>query len=216
MIVLQLYSDPLILAERVPFLNILWHWKSSRGKNLRLCLWDLIDAHLRSIEWLFVLLLWLLSRPVSREDCPIVVLSSSWDQYLPLFVLLLMAIRCEFLVQTFKKLHLFLIFILFVFYGCKSYLFWICSVRIPRRDKCWILSWRLGRRREHPPILCRLQHVPTFDIFNVVIRRTSEQLGKWLIVRGSCWDVTTTLWIIKLLLSFLAGFLLSSPVRLWL
>ena len=117
-IVLQLYGYSLILSEWISFLNILWHWMSSRGKYLRLCLRYLICAHLRSVQCLLVLKLRLLPSSVTREDCPVVVLSGPWDQNLSFFILLLMIIRCEFLIQTFEKLHLFLVFIFFIFNGC--------------------------------------------------------------------------------------------------
>lgn len=160
-----------------------------------------------------LLLIWLLSRPVTREDCPIVVLSSSWDQYLTFFILLLI-VRCKFLVQTFEKLHLFLIFILLIFNGLQSDLFWIRCVWIPMWHKRRILPGRLARWSKHPSVLRRLQHVASFDIFNVVIRRSSEQLGEWLIVSNSSWWWDVTAWVIKLLLSFLCDLLLPSPVRL--
>ena len=79
LIAFQLYGYSLVLAERMSFLNVLGHWKSRWGQDLRLCLRN--STHLRVVKILLLLILllwmlWNLSSPVSRVYRPIVVLSS--------------------------------------------------------------------------------------------------------------------------------------------
>ncbi len=74
LIAFQLYGYSLVLAERMSFLNVLGHWKSRWGKDLRLCLRN--STHLRVVEVLLLWMMWNLSSPVSRVYRPIVVLSS--------------------------------------------------------------------------------------------------------------------------------------------
>ena len=145
----------------------------------------------------------------SCEHSPVIVLSGAWHEDLTALLASVGILpRLHFLMQALEKLHLFLVLELLILNRAHS--LWRLSrgcVCIAGRQKHRVLPWRpLSKRAKTLAILCRLQHISSLYILDVIIGGSAEHLRSLTISRVV---------ILHLLLPLLGDLLLSAPVGLW-